>query len=95
MVVVYKLSPVTFQLGKRIVKVKHISLINILSGEEIVRELIQDKANPEEIVKELRKIVSDTGYRENMLHHLRLIKKPFLGKKTSERVAEMVEEMAG
>jgi lipid-A-disaccharide synthase len=95
MVVVYKLTPLTYHLGKHIIKVKHISLVNILSGREVVQELIQDRANPGEIVKELKKIITDTKYREDMLHYYRKIKGPFSGKKPSERVAEIVIEMAG
>jgi len=95
MVVVYKLTPLTYHLGKHIIKVKHISLVNILSGREVVQELIQDSANPGEIVKELKKIITDTKYREDMLHYYRKIKEPFSGKKPSERVAEIVIEMAG
>ena len=95
MVVVYKLSPLTFQLGKRIVKVNHISLVNILSGKAVVKELLQEKANPEEVIKELKKIIFNMEYKENMISHLRKIKEPFLEKKPSQRVAEIVMEMAG
>jgi lipid-A-disaccharide synthase len=95
MVVIYRLSPLTYQLGKRIVKVKYISLVNILSGKEVVTELIQDKANPEEIINELRKILFDAGHREKMLGDLRSVKDHFLGKDTSNRVASIVMEMAG
>ena len=70
MVVVYKLSPLTYHLGKRIIKVKHISLVNILSGREVVAELIQHRANPKEIINELKKIMSDANYREDMLQFL-------------------------
>jgi len=93
MVVVYKLSPLTYHLGKRIVKVKHISLVNILSGRTIVRELLQEEANPGEIVKELKKILLDTGYREEMLSYCRAVRKQFQGKHASQRVAEIVTEM--
>lgn len=41
MVVIYKLSPITYFLGKRIIKVKHISLVNLLADREVVAELIQ------------------------------------------------------
>lgn len=94
MVVIYKLSPITYQLGKRLVKVKYISLVNILAGREVVVELIQERAKPEEIIRELKKILFDPEYREDMLRSFGLIKEPFLGKKASERVAEIVMEMA-
>lgn len=95
MVVVYKLSPLTYQLGKRVVQVRHISLVNILSGREIVTELLQKMANSEEIIKQLKRIIFDEGYRENMLKAYRQIKEPFSDKRASDRVAEMVIEMAG
>jgi lipid-A-disaccharide synthase len=95
MVVIYKLSPLTYLLGKLILDVNHISLVNILSGREVVPELLQDSANPEEIIKELKKIMFDAAYREDMLHSFRLIKEPFSGKKASTRVAEILMEMAG
>jgi lipid-A-disaccharide synthase len=95
MVVVYKLSPLTYQLGKRIIKVKHISLVNILSGREAVAELIQHRAKPKEIINELNKIMSDGDYREAMLQSYRKIKEPFTGKRASDRVAEIIIEMAG
>jgi lipid-A-disaccharide synthase len=93
MVVIYKLSPLSYQVGKRIVKVKHISLINILSGREVVKELIQDAAQTENIINELKKIMFQTDYRENMINAYRDVKKSFSGKKTSQRVAEIVIEM--
>jgi lipid-A-disaccharide synthase len=95
MVVVYKLSPLTYQLGKRIIKVRHISLVNILSGREVVAELIQRRANPKEIINELKKIMSDGNYRKDMLDSYRKIKEPFTGKRASDRVTEIIMEMAG
>lgn len=95
MVVVYKLSPITFFLGKLIVKVKHISLVNILAGKEIVKELLQREANPTAVIKELKKIIFNKNYREEMIKAYNFIREPFTGKKASDRVAEMVIELAG
>jgi len=95
MVVVYKLSPITFLLGRLIVDVKHISLVNILSESEVVRELIQSMANPGEILNELSRILNDAGYRETMIAQYRKIREQFSGKRPSERVARIVSEMAG
>ena len=95
MVVIYKVSPITYFFAKRIIKVKHISLVNLLADREVVVELIQERANPEEIMKELKMILFDAKYREDMLSYFRAIKGPFLGKRASERVAEIVIEMAG
>jgi lipid-A-disaccharide synthase len=95
MVVVYKLSPLTYHLGKLIVKVKYITLANILSGREVVVELLQEKANAGEVIREIKKMMFDKNYRDEMVRSYKKIKEPFIGKKASERVAEMVMEMAG
>jgi len=95
MVVVYKLSPLTYLLENLFVNVEYISLVNILSGREVVTELLQNRANPEDIIKGLKKIMFDTKYREDILNYYRLIKEPFSGKRASERVAEIIMEMAG
>lgn len=93
MVVVYKMSPLEFQIGKRIIDVKHISLANILAGKDVVVELLQERANPGETLKELKKIIFDMEYRENMINQFRKIKGPFIGKKASQRVADIILEM--
>jgi len=93
MVVVYKISPLEFQIGKRIINVKHISLANILAGKEVVVELLQERANPGETIKELKKIIFDIEYRENMINQFKKIKGPFIGKKASQRVADIILEM--
>jgi len=95
MVVIYKLSALSYHLGKRILNVKHISLVNILSDSEVVKELIQDRANPREIIEELKRIAFDTLYRDNMILRYKKMKEPFSGKSTSKRVAEIVMEIAG
>ncbi|MBI5187555.1 MAG: lipid-A-disaccharide synthase [Nitrospirae bacterium] len=95
MVVVYKLSPLTYLFGRLIVDVRHISLVNLLSDREVVSELLQHRANPEDIIKELKKIMFDMHYREEMLNYYRLIKRPFSGMRASERVAEIIMEMTG
>ena len=93
MVVVYKMSPLEFQIGKRIINVKHISLANILAGKDLVVELLQERANPGETIKELKKIMFDMEYRENMINQFKKIKGPFIGKKASQRVADIILEM--
>jgi lipid-A-disaccharide synthase len=94
MVVIYRLSPITFFIGKLMVDVKYISLINLIPDREVVKELLQSRANATEIVNELKKIMSDDGYKSKTVEHFRAIRDIFAGKKPSMRVAEMVREMA-
>lgn len=95
MVVIYKLSPLTYLLGRFFVDVEHISLVNILSKRGVVLELLQQKASPEGITRELRKLIKDEPYRETMIKCFRSIKEPFSGLKASKRVAEILSEMTG
>lgn len=94
MVVYYKLSPLTFFFGKLLVKVKFISLVNILSDREVVVELIQKRATAQNIFSEIKRILTDSKYRMEMIQSLNKIKE-LLGEKTaSARVASMVGETA-
>lgn len=94
-VVMYKLFPLTYWLGRMIVRVKHISLVNILSGREVVRELLQRDVTAGNIVGEVRKILGDESYRNSMLMSYEKVNAMFAGKKASRRVAGIVMEMAG
>ena len=95
LVVVYKVFPLTYWLGKRIVKVKHISLVNILSKREVVRELLQKDATVENIVIELKRMMTDSACRAEMKKAYEDVRKVFSEKNASDRVSDMVIEMAG
>lgn len=95
MVVVYKLSPLTYSIGTKILKVKYISLANIIAGRGIVSELIQGRANANEITGELKRILTDSKYRTDMISSLEEIRGAFSGRSPSQRVAEMTGELAG
>jgi lipid-A-disaccharide synthase len=95
MVVIYKLSSSTYLLGRLLVDIKHISLVNILSGRGVVLELLQQKASPENIIREMRKLIEDGSYRESMVKSFRSVREPFRDLRASKRVAEIVGEMAG
>lgn len=95
MVVVYKVSPVTYFLARMILDVKYITLVNLMLNRPVVPELIQGRATPEGIMDELRPILTEEKRREGMLAGLREVKGLFSGKRPSRRVAEIVGEMAG
>jgi lipid-A-disaccharide synthase len=59
MVIVYKTGFITYSIGKNLVKVKNIGMANIIAEEEVVPELIQNRANAESIYLECKKILSD------------------------------------
>ncbi|GAB5550686.1 MAG: lipid-A-disaccharide synthase [Saprospiraceae bacterium] len=70
-VVCYKGSPISYWIAKRLVKIKYISLVNLIVDKPLVKELIQGAFNPQTLRKELSKILKGTdrervktGYRE-------------------------------
>lgn len=65
-VVVYKAGYLEYLIAAQVVKVKFISLVNLIAGHEVVKELIQDKASVQHIGEELIKLVAQGSYRENM-----------------------------
>lgn len=73
MAVTYKLAATTYWILKRLVKLKYISLCNIIAGEGIVKEFIQDQATPEALSTEIIRILSDDAYRELMKQKLGLL----------------------
>jgi lipid-A-disaccharide synthase len=96
LVVVYKVFPLTYWIGRMIVKgVKYISLVNILSDREVVKELFQKDATVGQIVKELKVMLSSESHKNNMMEAYGRIRDIYSERSASERVADMVEEMAG
>jgi len=61
MVVTYKLSSLTYAIVKRLIKTEFVSLPNILAGEEVVKELIQDQATVANLVQETLRLLQDEG----------------------------------
>lgn len=74
MVIVYKVSPVSYYIGKRIIKVEHIGLANLIAGKSVVPELIQDEANPERIATEVIHILSDEARLHRIMRELREVR---------------------
>lgn len=66
-VVCYKGSRISYLIAKRLIRVPYISLVNLIMGKEVVKELIQDNMNEENLVTELKKILFDAASRERML----------------------------
>lgn len=59
MVIVYKVAPLTYAIGKMLVQVEHAGICNIIAGERVVPELIQHEANPESIFAEISSMLTD------------------------------------
>ncbi|MGD2092322.1 MAG: lipid-A-disaccharide synthase [Candidatus Aminicenantes bacterium] len=71
---VYRVNKLSYILGKRFVKINLYSIVNILAGKEVIRELIQHDYTAENIVTEMRRILKEPGVREEMLTQFRHIR---------------------
>ena len=73
-VMVYRVSPLTYALGKPRVKVPHYAMVNLIAEEEVVPELVQSKFTAANIVAELGKIIPDGEPRTRMIQQLAGVK---------------------
>ena len=88
-VVCYKGSSISYQIAKRIITLKYISLVNLIMDEEVVTELIQEDCNTKRIREELKKIL-DTTYRQNLLEKYEVLEAKLGGIGASEKTARLI-----
>lgn len=74
MVIVYRLSTLSYGIGRLLVKVPFIGLPNILAGKSVVREFIQHEATPEAVAGEIAHILNDSAYAEGIRGALREVR---------------------
>ncbi|HMJ21476.1 MAG TPA: lipid-A-disaccharide synthase [Terriglobales bacterium] len=94
-VMVYRVSPLTYRLGRSRVKVPHFAMVNLIAGEEIVPELVQHDFTAENVVDRLHEILRDGPARDKMLDGLAGVKANLAGAKDGklhpvDRAAEAV-----
>lgn len=93
-VVGYITNPLTYWIAKKIVKIKYISLGNLIIDKLAFRELIQDDCNATAIMSEIRSLIEDRQYREKMLNDYADIRAELGGTGASASVAKaMLEEL--
>ncbi len=89
-VVCYKSSRMSYLIARMLVKIKFISLVNLILDREVVRELIQKDCNAEQIVYELNLIQNDSSKREKMLNDYNQLIQLLGQNGSSKRVAEKI-----
>ena len=95
-VVVYRVSALTYAIAKRVVKVPHVAMVNLIAGKRIVPELIQSDFTRANIVQEIERLIPDDEPRQSMMEELArtrgLLQKQSDGG-AIDRVAEVTLEM--
>jgi len=90
MIVVYRTSVPTYWIGRMLITLKNIALVNIVAGHQIVPELIQGKMTPKNLVREARRILQDRVVAQQMRADLLKVKEKLGTTGASARVAEQV-----
>jgi len=90
MAVVYRTSPVTYAIGRMLVDVDHIGLVNIVAGRGIVPELIQGECNPGRLVEVMRPLLADQAAGSAMRKELSVVRERLGSGGASARVAASV-----
>ena len=94
-VVGYAISNFNYQIGKRIIKVKYISLGNLIADRLVFRELIQHDLTADNLVAEIRRLIEDQAYRGTMLDGYQEIRQALGGTGASAAVARtMIQELS-
>ena len=93
MIVVYKTSPLTYLIGKSLIKLDRIGMVNILLDEMVVPELIQNEANSENIFNTASKILSDDKTYEKMKYKLGNVKEKLGSDGASLKAARSILEI--
>ena len=89
-VVCYRGSKISYAIAKRLVKnIKYISLVNLIMDREVVKELIQNDLNTNNLVEELKKIL-ETEKRTQLLRDYDLLREKLGGKGASENAADVI-----
>ena len=88
-VVCYKGSWASYQIAKRLLTLKYISLVNLIMDQQVVAELIQEHCNPENIKTELKKLLDPT-YRNALLKQYDTLEQKLGGMGASEKTAQLI-----
>jgi lipid-A-disaccharide synthase len=89
MVIIYKVSPISFWLGRALVRVPNIGLVNLVAGERLVPELVQHEASAENIASALEHMLSDASQLNHLKQQLFALRNVLGGGGASERVADL------
>jgi lipid-A-disaccharide synthase len=89
MIILYRVSPITYALARLLVDIKHIGMVNILAGREVVPEHVQSIRVPH-ILPQALSLIDDTPARQQMLHDLDAVRQMLGGGGASQRAAQEI-----
>jgi lipid-A-disaccharide synthase len=93
LIVVYKTSPITYMIARRLIKLPNIGMVNLVAGKEVVPELIQKDCNGQKIAEYMLKYLNNTEYYESTKSALADIKSKLGEMGASKKAAETAIEL--
>jgi lipid-A-disaccharide synthase len=93
MIIVYRVSTLTYWMGKMLANVRYIGLVNLIADKELAPELIQHDASAENIAANVSKLLNDDSRLQNLKDELLKVRKALGGPGASQRVAEIALNM--
>jgi lipid-A-disaccharide synthase len=93
MIIVYRLSWLTYALARMLVKVKHIGMVNIVAGDTVVPELVQADFTVERVVSESRKLLTNPDLRDTLIKKLAALREKLGAPGAARRVADIAASM--
>ncbi len=93
MVVIYRTSPLSYWILEKMVRIPHVSLVNIVAGERIVPELLQDEVCAERIASHLGEVLEDGEVRREMVAGLHLVRERLGSGDAASNLADWIEEL--
>ena len=95
MVVVYRTSWLTYEVGRRVIRVPHLGMVNLLAGRELCPELIQHRVTPENLAAAIAPLLTDTDVRRAMKDGLRQVREKLGAGGAAPNAARIVLEELG
>lgn len=93
MVIIYKVSPISFMLGRALVRVPNIGLVNLVAGEQLVPEFVQNGASPGNIASAVEDMLKDSDKLNHLKRQLFGLRDVLGGTGASDRVADIAFDM--
>lgn len=91
MCVLYKISPITAYIAKKLIFVKYVSLVNLTENTEIIPEYLQEMAKPIHLVTHALKVFNDKDYENNMLNSFKKVQNAFPKNAAKNAACEIIK----
>ena len=93
MIIVYRVSPLSAWIGKKVIRVPHIGLVNLVAEKEVVPELVQKEVTTSRLADEMLSILQDRQRKANISRDLNEVKERLGGPGASEKTARIALDM--